>query len=101
MRKFFLHSAGKFTVVYYTMSKTLIKSICFTGIAMASFAASCQLKEEKTRGLETWHKKVDSTGNAMLDSIYKMESWRCDSIKIKALSRIVDSMLKADTTKHK
>ncbi|MES2776010.1 MAG: hypothetical protein V4722_17670 [Bacteroidota bacterium] len=98
MEKKFLHSACKFTVVDYTMRKTRIISICLTGIAAACFAASCKLQEEKTREQEAWQKKVDSIGNAMLDSIYKLESLRCDSVKLEKMKALVDSMLVADST---
>ena len=94
--KFFLHSACKFTVVDYTLSKTQIKSICLTGIAAILLAASCKLKEEKIRDEETWQKLMDSTGNALLDSIYKKESLRLDSLKKIRVPEIVDSILKVD-----
>lgn len=40
---------------------------------------------------EAWQRKIDSTGNAMLDSIYKLESLRCDSLRKTRLPFLVDS----------
>ncbi len=79
------------------MSKTLIKSICLTGIAATLLAASCKLKEEKIRDEEAWQKLMDSTGNALLDSIYKKEMLRLDSLKKIRVPEIVDSMIGADS----
>jgi hypothetical protein len=80
------------------MSKTLIKSICLTGIAATLLAASCKLKEEKIRDEEAWQKLMDSTGNALLDSIYKKESLRLDSMKKFRVAEIVDSILEEDSS---
>ncbi len=80
------------------MSKTRIKSICLTGIAAMLLAASCKLKEEKIREQEAWQKLMDSTGNAMLDSIYKKETVRLDSLKKMRVTEIVDSILAEDNS---
>lgn len=83
------------------MNSTRIISICVTGIAWSCFAASCKLNEEKIRDQEAWQKKVDSAGNAMLDSIYKMESLRCDSLRTARLAGLVDSLVMADSIQRK
>jgi len=73
----------------------MIKRICLTSLSAILLLVSCKLKNEQVREQELWQKKVDSTGNAMLDSIYNLKSLRCDSMTSKKLPAIVDSLLKA------
>jgi len=84
--------------VNYTSNKSPIKSICLTVIGIGLFAASCKLEEEKLREMEAWQTTMDSTGNALLDSIYKIEAIWCDSVQKLRLPHIVDSLLKADSS---
>ena len=71
------------------------------GMAWLVLAASgCKLKEAKIAEAEAWQRKMDSLGNAMLDSIYKKQRLRCDSLEHALLPHLIDSLLKTDTATH-
>ena len=85
---------SKFTLVQQLNKKILGRKDLLT-IFIFFLVASCKLKEEKILENEAWQRKIDSTGNAMLDSIYKLESLRCDSLRKNKFLDLVDSFKKS------
>jgi hypothetical protein len=76
------------------------KVTCFIGIVCCFFAASCKTEVEKELENEVWQQKVDSIGNATLDSIYKRQVKECDSLQKKRIPILVDSLIKNDSIRR-
>lgn len=80
--------------MYYRDGNWTKKLTCFIGMFCCFFVASCKTQAEKEFENEAWQHKMDSIGNATLDSIYKKQVQECDSLQNARIPILVDSLVK-------